>query len=55
MGSLSRDRLGRLAAEENTSFIEALPDFPPTFRAIEGAVRDYRQRVLAEFSNPGFP
>jgi hypothetical protein len=53
-GPLSRERIGRLAAEEKVAFVEALPDFPPTFRAIEGAVRDYRQRVLAEFSNLGF-
>jgi len=51
---LLRERIGRLAVEENVAFVEALPDFPPTFRAIDGAVRNYRQRVLAEFSNLGF-
>ena len=53
-GSMSKDRIGKLAATECIAFVEAEQDFPPTFRAIEGAVREYRQRILAEFSNLGF-
>jgi Domain of unknown function (DUF4263) len=51
---LSREIFGALAASEAVEFVEAAQDFDPTFRAIDGAVRNYRQRVLAMFSDLGF-
>jgi hypothetical protein len=43
-----------LASSEAVVFLEALHDFEPTFRSIDTAVRDYRQRLLAEFSDLGY-
>jgi hypothetical protein len=52
--ALSKERIGLLASSESVVFVEALQDFEPTFRAINTAVGDYRQRLLAEFSNRGY-
>jgi hypothetical protein len=49
-----REELKRFAASEGAVFIEALPEFEATFRSIDSTVREYRQRILAEFSNLGF-
>ena len=49
-----RDELTRLALEHEACFVEALPEFRPTADIIERGVREYRQRLLAEFSNLGF-
>jgi hypothetical protein len=51
---LSREIFGALAASEAVEFVEAAQDFDPTFRTIDKAVRNYRQRVLAMFSDLGF-
>jgi len=51
---LSRDRIGILASTEAVVFAEALQDFELTFRTIDTAVREYRQRILAMFSDLGF-
>jgi hypothetical protein len=51
---LAGDELKILASSEAVVFVEALQDFEPTFRTIDGAVRQYRQKVLDEFSNLGF-
>lgn len=51
--ALSWERMSILASAESIDFVEALQDFGETFRVIDGAIRDYRKRLLAEFSNLG--
>ncbi len=52
--AFSKERIGIVASAEAIVLAEARKDFEPTFRSINTAVRDYRQRILAEFSNLGF-
>lgn len=49
-----REELQLFAATEGAVFVEALPEFDVTFRSIDNTVREYRQRILDEFSNLGF-
>jgi hypothetical protein len=48
------DELHRLTTDHDASLLEALPEFHPTAKAIERVVHNYRQHLLAEFSNLGF-
>jgi Domain of unknown function (DUF4263) len=52
--SFFREELQRFASAESAVFVEALLEFGPTFSSIDRTVREYRQRILAEFSNLGF-
>ena len=49
-----REELNAFASSEDAVFVEALPEFEATFRSVDRTVREYRQRILAEFSNLGF-
>jgi hypothetical protein len=51
---LAAEELHLLASSEAVVFVEALQDFQPTFRTVDEAVREYRQKILNEFSNLGF-
>jgi len=48
-----REEFHRLAAEDSAVLVDAETEFQPTVNIIERAVRDYRQRLLADFSNLG--
>lgn len=51
---LAAEELHFLVSSEAVVFVEALQDFEPTYRTVDEAVREYRQKILNEFSNLGF-
>jgi hypothetical protein len=52
--SFFREELQQFASDESAVFVEAQVEFDATFLSIDRTVREYRQRILAEFSNLGF-